>query len=195
GRVSEYLEADSVSKVVASKPKEVIQIGWQPPPSGWIRLNTDGSCDENGRIGCGGILRGSEGEWLGGYAKFIGKGNAYIAELWGVMEGLELARRMKFQAVELHVDSFVVVQALTNDSIGSPCGSAIIQKIRKLLRLEWEVKVQHAYRETNKCADALASISCSMRAGSSYYNCCPAQLSSLLLADLMGITFTRLVSL
>ncbi|CAJ2646335.1 unnamed protein product [Trifolium pratense] len=102
---------------------------------------------------------------------------------------------MNFQAVELHVNSLVVVQALTDDSKGSPCGSAIIQKIRKLLGSDWEVRVHHAYRETNKCADALASIGCSMRAGSSFYNCCPAQLSSLLLADLMGITSPRLVSL
>jgi hypothetical protein len=43
--------------------------------SGWIKLNTDGTCDDDGRIGCGGVSRGSEGEWLGGYAKFIGKGN------------------------------------------------------------------------------------------------------------------------
>ncbi|PNX89221.1 ribonuclease H, partial [Trifolium pratense] len=97
-RAGEYSEAVGVSKVVTSRPKEAIQIGWKPPPSGWIRLNTEGSCDEDGRIGCGGVLRGSKGEWLRGYAKFIEKGNAYIAELRGVLEGLELARRMNFQA-------------------------------------------------------------------------------------------------
>jgi ribonuclease HI len=53
----------------------------------------------------------------------LGKGILYIAEHWGVLEGLELAKRMNFQAVELHVDSLVVVQALTDDSKGSPYGS------------------------------------------------------------------------
>jgi hypothetical protein len=29
---------------------------------GWIKLNTDGSCSDDGKIGCGGLLRGSDGE-------------------------------------------------------------------------------------------------------------------------------------
>ncbi|MCI93395.1 hypothetical protein A2U01_0114693, partial [Trifolium medium] len=33
----------------------------------------DGSCKVGGIIGCGGVIRGSEGEWLGGSSKFIGK--------------------------------------------------------------------------------------------------------------------------
>jgi hypothetical protein len=35
-------------------------IWWEPPPMGWVRLNTDGSCRENGFIGCGGIIRGNK---------------------------------------------------------------------------------------------------------------------------------------
>jgi hypothetical protein len=31
---------------------------------------------------------------LGGYSKYIG--NAYLAELWGVFEGLLYARRLRF---------------------------------------------------------------------------------------------------
>jgi hypothetical protein len=48
-----------------------------------VRLNTDGSCCDDGHIGCCGI------------AKFIGQGNAYVVELWGVFEGLEYAKRLK----------------------------------------------------------------------------------------------------
>jgi hypothetical protein len=29
-----------------------------------VRLNTDGSCRDGGHIGCGGIIKGSDGEWL-----------------------------------------------------------------------------------------------------------------------------------
>jgi ribonuclease HI len=59
---------------------------------GWVRLNTDGSCRDNGHIGCGDIIRGSDGEWigLGGYTKFVAQGNAYLTELWGVFEGLKV---------------------------------------------------------------------------------------------------------
>jgi hypothetical protein len=37
-----------------------------------VRLNTDGSSKDNAKAGCGGLIRGSDGEWLGGFSKFIG---------------------------------------------------------------------------------------------------------------------------
>jgi hypothetical protein len=37
----------------------------------WVRLNTDGSSKDNAKAGCGGLIRGSDGEWLGGFSKFI----------------------------------------------------------------------------------------------------------------------------
>jgi hypothetical protein len=35
----------------------------------------------DGVIGCGGVIRGSDREWLNGFSKLIGLGDAYIAEL------------------------------------------------------------------------------------------------------------------
>jgi hypothetical protein len=124
---------------------------------------------------------------LGGFSKFIGLGNAYLAELWGVLEGLKLARRLNFRAVELNIDS--------HDGRGSPFGSALVQKIRQMLALDWEVVVHHSYRESNKCADALANIGSKLGYGSVVYDRCPTQLSSLLLADMMEISIPRLVAL
>ncbi|MCI08973.1 ribonuclease H protein, partial [Trifolium medium] len=164
-RTREYLIADKSIKVDVVRTREVTHIGWKPPPSDWIKLNTDGSCSNDGKIGCGGILRGSEGEWLGGFAKFIGKGNAYIAKLWGVLEVLLLARRLNFKAVELHVDSLVVIKTISEDGRGSRIRSVLVKKIRQLIQLDWEVVVHHAYRESNKCADALANIGCAMGVG------------------------------
>ncbi|MCI05125.1 ribonuclease H protein [Trifolium medium] len=112
---------------------KVVLIGWKLPPDGWVKLNTDGSCRDDGSIGCGGVIKGSAGEWLGGFSKFIGNINAYVAELWGVLEGLKIARRLNFRALELHVDSVVVVQAISGNGHGSHRGSAAhVQKIRKL---------------------------------------------------------------
>ena len=59
----------------------MILIGRKAPIEGWVKLNTDGSCRENGRAGCGGIIRGSDGEWLGGFSKSIGVCSAYMVEL------------------------------------------------------------------------------------------------------------------
>ncbi|MCI88056.1 ribonuclease H protein, partial [Trifolium medium] len=68
---------------------------WKPPEENYVKLNTDGACKEGGRrAGCGGVIRGNQGEWLGDFVKGVGYCNAFVAELWGVLEGLRLAQRL-----------------------------------------------------------------------------------------------------
>lgn len=55
------------------KPKINLDIGilyvkWEPPPLGVVRLNTNGASKEGDTAGCGGVLRGCNGEWLRGRA-------------------------------------------------------------------------------------------------------------------------------
>jgi ribonuclease HI len=132
---------------------------------------------------------------LGGFSKFLGKCNAFIAELWGVLEGLRCAKRMGFTSVELHVDSLVVVNTITKGQDINSMGRNIVQRIRQLLQMEWEVKVQHSYREANNCADALANMGCRMGHGMMFYESCPTQISHLLAADQAGISFSRLIKM
>lgn len=66
------------------------------------------------------------GERLGGFAKFVGQATTFVAELWGVYEGLSLARAIRFMEEELQVDSEVVVQSLEGDSIGSVHGTRLV---------------------------------------------------------------------
>jgi hypothetical protein len=49
-----------------------------------VKLNTNGMSKEGKRAGCGAFIRGSDMEWIGGFAKFLGTCNAYVAELRGV---------------------------------------------------------------------------------------------------------------
>jgi len=44
-------------------------------------IETNGSCRDGGHIGCGGIIRGSDDEWLGGFSKYIEIGRVYLSEL------------------------------------------------------------------------------------------------------------------
>ncbi|GAU43243.1 hypothetical protein TSUD_241340 [Trifolium subterraneum] len=92
-QVKYYQDADCENVIVVSPTREVVMVGWKYPPSGWVKLNTDGSCRKDGRSGCGGVIRGSEGEWIGGFAKFVGRSNVYVAELWGVFEGLKFGAK------------------------------------------------------------------------------------------------------
>ncbi|KAL9816790.1 putative reverse transcriptase domain, ribonuclease H domain, ribonuclease H-like superfamily [Arabidopsis thaliana] len=87
-----------------------ILVGWSVPAEGWLKLNTDGASRGNpGLSTAGGVLRGREGEWLGGFSLNIGRCTAPAAELWGVYYGLYLAWEKKVSRVELEVDSALVV--------------------------------------------------------------------------------------
>ncbi|MCH81999.1 putative non-LTR retroelement reverse transcriptase, partial [Trifolium medium] len=143
---------------------------------------------------CGGVIRGSDGEWIGGFAKCLRMCSAYIAELWGVYEGLLYARGLGYSRVEVNVDSSVMVHVLLKGGSGSPGGRALVWKIRRLMELDWEVVMHHAYRESNKCADALANLGCDMESTSFVYENCPSYLSELFLADLVWINTPRVIA-
>ncbi|PNX77836.1 ethylene responsive transcription factor 1b, partial [Trifolium pratense] len=95
----------------------------------------------------GWVKLNTDGGWLGGFAKYF----------------------------ELNVDSSVVDRVLHLNGNGSPLGGALINQIRHLLDLEWEVEVNHSYRESNKCADALANIGCTIDSHITYYDSCPPE--------------------
>jgi ribonuclease HI len=83
---------------------------------GWVKLNTDGAYKDGSAAGCGGVIRDSHGGWIGGFAKYLGICSAYVAELWGVLEGLRYARNHGFTRIELNVDSSVVDQICYDDN-------------------------------------------------------------------------------
>lgn len=70
----------------------MVNIGWQCSEDGWVQLNTDGSMNfALSKAGCGGLIRNSRGEWVVGFTKNLGSCDAFVAEVWGVLEGLNLA--------------------------------------------------------------------------------------------------------
>lgn len=54
---------------------------------GWVKLNTDGSCRDNGRAGFSYIMSSA----VNCFARNIGVCCAYMVKLWGVYEGLRYA--------------------------------------------------------------------------------------------------------
>ncbi|MCI85994.1 ribonuclease H protein, partial [Trifolium medium] len=56
--------------------------------------------------------------------------NAYLAELWGVFDGLRLTRDRGIAKLKVHVDSQVVVQTLNSTKEGSVIGWRLIKEIR-----------------------------------------------------------------
>lgn len=87
-------------------------------------MNSDGASKEASQsAGCGGVLREVDGQWVGGFAQNLGFTTAYMAERCGggegVFEGLKVAHLLGVQALEVQLDSLVVVKILTEDGVGT----------------------------------------------------------------------------
>ncbi|MCI30713.1 ribonuclease H protein, partial [Trifolium medium] len=132
-----------------------------------------GACSDEKRAGCGGVTRGSQGEWLGSFAKKVGDCDAFTAEFWGVLEGLCMESKLDFSNMWNGR-----VQGLSNYSS--------VRKIHNMLNMEWIVEFMHEYRKANKCADVLARIGCSLEYNVIFYGACTEEIREFMLADELG---------
>ncbi|WJX29283.1 hypothetical protein P8452_17940 [Trifolium repens] len=64
-----------------------IDITWQLRTRGGLGCSKYGWREEKG---CGGLLRNSNSQWIGEFSRHLGMCSAYLAELWGVIDGLRL---------------------------------------------------------------------------------------------------------
>nr|POF19331.1 putative ribonuclease h protein [Quercus suber] len=62
---------------------------WEKPTPNWYKLNTDeASCGNPRRAGGGGVIRGSAGNWIKGFVRYIGSTTSIIAEFRALRDGL-----------------------------------------------------------------------------------------------------------
>ncbi|MCI61928.1 ribonuclease H, partial [Trifolium medium] len=61
-KMEEYNIAVRYNQDVTILNRQVVMVAWKPPRTGWVKINTDKACREDGRTGCGGLIKGSEGE-------------------------------------------------------------------------------------------------------------------------------------
>jgi ribonuclease HI len=118
-----------------------------------------------------------------------------MAELWGVFEGLILAKKRGVTKLELRVDSEVIVKSLQVRKNGSIMGCTLMKKIYKVLEDFQEVRIIHVFREANRFADMFANMSCSNIGSIVYFEHPPAEMIQIVNDDYKGVSFPRLVSL
>ncbi|XP_019150685.1 PREDICTED: uncharacterized protein LOC109147540 [Ipomoea nil] len=71
-----------------------VWVSWSPPEQGFVKLNTDGAKKKTSSCmaSAGGVICDHNGEWIVGFISKVGITNSFIAKLWGLREGLLLAR-------------------------------------------------------------------------------------------------------
>ena len=111
-----------------------------------------------------------------------------MAELATVRQGLAMAWNAGMKLLQLKLDSRVVLTWLTNKNMNYPTNMLpLIYDCRNLLDQEWEVHVQHVYREANGCADALAKRGTRQRNLMTIYSECPNFANVSYVRDLSGL--------
>ncbi|KAL4330206.1 hypothetical protein AHAS_Ahas13G0376900 [Arachis hypogaea] len=116
------------------------RVGWKPLPKGWLKLNVNGASVEIAdKAGCGGLLRNENGKWVAGLTHTIGNCSAFIAELWGVVQGLNLARRLGMKKIMVECDSEGVVKLLNGERKLERHHNSLIRMISELKKLDWRI--------------------------------------------------------
>ena len=93
----------------------------------------------------------------------------------------------------LEMDNLPAIQifAKTNNSITVCHG--LIMDIRRILSLDWEVKIQHVYREGNRAADRLANLgSTTLPLGYHLVQETSKDVYEILKQDIIGVSFCRM---
>ncbi|KAF7806786.1 putative non-LTR retroelement reverse transcriptase [Senna tora] len=157
--VHNYKEAAMMDRRVNSlqNPSAGNPMTWQPPDEGWYKINCDGSywCNSDD-ISCGGVIRNSHGDWITGFAKKLGKGTVFQAELWGALIGLKTAWDLHLPSVILETDSTLVYNFITKGCSDSSPVVNMARSFKDLLAKDWMVHIKHVHRDSNLLADILA---------------------------------------
>ena len=94
-------------------------------------MNTDGAlCTHSGSAGCGGVVRDDRGEWVAGFSRRIGATNSFMAELWGLRDGLILCSNLHLPSLIIELDAKAIVDALLNLNYENNVISPILEDCR-----------------------------------------------------------------
>ncbi|KAK9999984.1 hypothetical protein SO802_019587 [Lithocarpus litseifolius] len=171
----------------------VKEVRWEKPPEGWSKLNTDGSVlGSTGLAGCGGIARDNQGGWVAGFSRRIGLSNSFVAELWGLRDGLILCCNLNITSIILELDAKTIVDIFQNSDYESNVVSPILDDCRQLICRFQRIQFKHCFRQANWCADRLARMATDRNLDFISFESPPVDLVNVMEEDFRGMYMTRL---
>ena len=111
--------------------------------------------DNPGRAGGDGLIRDSNVAWVKGYARATAHTTSVATVLWALRDGINLCISLNLAAVEIELDAKLIVDLLGQALDTSNANDSILADCKEGLKRIPQERVQHCYREANKCADAL----------------------------------------
>ena len=122
-------------------------------------LYADGAARGNpGPAGAGAVLLDEEGNVVAELTLALGRATNNVAEYSALILGLEEARRRRARAVDVRMDSLLVVQQMRGRwKIKHPGLKPLAVRAGELLASFPEREIRHVPREQNLLADALSN--------------------------------------
>ncbi|CAN1181985.1 Putative ribonuclease H protein At1g65750 [Linum perenne] len=161
----------SQDSILRSKPtsRRNIDIVWDPGPEDWVTVNTDGSViNQSGNASAGGLIRDHLGHCFLAFSANIGKCSITRAELRGILQGLEFTWSSGYKKVRLQTDSQSAARLILAEDPPLHQHASEVLAIRELLHRNWQVEIQHIFREGNGATDFLANMGHGFRSWYSY---------------------------
>ncbi|CAN1181660.1 Putative ribonuclease H protein At1g65750 [Linum perenne] len=117
------------------------------------------------------------------------------AEMRGAIEGMHRAWEAGFRNVVLQLDSRSVISLFMNGDEERHQHGLEVARFRELRDRNWNLEIQHTYREGIRAADYLASIGYGYPVGSHTVLSADCNLGHFLRYDILGITESRSIAI
>lgn len=126
-----------------------------------------------------------------GFSKFLASGDSLLAEIWGILLGIQICNQNSFINVFFETDSEMAVKLIHDMNMSSSHYLApLISSCRSGLNA-LHSNNKHIFREANACADTLAKRALIHGNDLVIFNDMPPFLSLVVGADLAGCTYSR----
>jgi ribonuclease HI len=131
---------------------------WQPRPTGWIKVNTDGSFSQRDlKGGAGIVIRDCSGTVLAAGCSVLEKcQEAEEAEATAALQGIKLAISLGLQSFCLELDCAAAVNAIRTQESDRSAHWATYEEAKKLPKAVRNHSISLVKRESNNVADTLA---------------------------------------
>ena len=132
---------------------------WTPPPSGWIKLNTDAALPHNGCAGLGWVARDSNGIIVGmGMKRLCAPRSLDLGEAEAMGFALLCAPEARWRYVICESDALSLISRLHSGSQGRAPSDLVLDNIRNLVSSFSSLLPSHVNRVGNTVAHFVASL-------------------------------------
>ena len=123
-----------------------------------FKLNTNGFVRGNPGVALAGrLIRDHKRTWVGSFNRAIGYTHSMAVELWGLRDGLTLARNLDIKKLLLEIDVQAIVDVINSQIADSTHPyNGLISDCRSFLWHFEEARLYHIHHEGNYWVDILA---------------------------------------